>query len=218
MRKTGPDMQKTSPWLIAARVIFTFALIACIVFIFSNSMAVADVSSVSSGRVLQLLQAVLRRLGHPALAQRLTMHIVRKMAHFCEYTLEGFLLMLCIRVYTKHFVRHMSWPLLGGMTTALMDETIQLHSLNRTSSVVDVWIDMSGVVAGLLFALIILLIVRGVTAFIRVKQENRALRAESEELRRREHERLARRAAHRAHEAQLNRPEPDEDNYEEDEE
>ena len=57
MRKTGPDMQKTSPWLIAARVIFTFALIACIVFIFSNSMAVADVSSVSSGRVLQLLQA-----------------------------------------------------------------------------------------------------------------------------------------------------------------
>ena len=70
--------------------------------------------------------------------------------------------MLCIRVYTKHFVRHMSWPLLGGMTTALMDETIQLHSLNRTSSVVDVWIDMSGVVAGLLVALIILLIVRGV--------------------------------------------------------
>ena len=65
---------------------------------------------------------------------------------------------------------------------------------------------------------IILLIVRGVTAFIRVKQENRALRAESAELRRREHERLARRAAHRAHEAQLNRPEPDEDNYEEDEE
>lgn len=63
-------------------------------------MAVAEVSSVSSGRVLQLLQAVLRRLGHPALAQRLTMHIVRKMAHFCEYTLEGFLLMLCIRVYT----------------------------------------------------------------------------------------------------------------------
>ena len=37
-------MQKTSPWLIAARVLFTFALIACIVFIFSNSMQIADVS------------------------------------------------------------------------------------------------------------------------------------------------------------------------------
>ena len=77
--------QHPSPWLIAGRVVFTLALIGCIAFIFSNSMAVAEVSSVSSGRVLQLLQAVLRRLGMPGLAQRLTMHIVRKMAHFCEY-------------------------------------------------------------------------------------------------------------------------------------
>ena len=49
--------QHPSPWLIAGRVVFTLALIGCIAFIFSNSMAVADVSSVSSGRVLQLLQA-----------------------------------------------------------------------------------------------------------------------------------------------------------------
>ena len=33
---TESDMQKTSPWLIATRVIFAFALIACIVFIFSK--------------------------------------------------------------------------------------------------------------------------------------------------------------------------------------
>ena len=79
--------QRTSPWVTAGRVIFTLALIGCIAFIFSNSMAVAEVSSVSSGRVLQLLQAVLRRLGMPGLAQRLTMHIVRKLAHFCEYML-----------------------------------------------------------------------------------------------------------------------------------
>ena len=85
MRKTGPDMQKTSPWLIAARVIFTFALIACIVFIFSNSMAVATVSSGSSGRVLAWMRIILRRLGQPGLAEHLTMHIVRKLAHFCEY-------------------------------------------------------------------------------------------------------------------------------------
>ena len=124
--------------------------------------------------------------------------------------------MLCIRVYTKHFVRHMSWPLLGGMTTALMDETIQLRSVSRTSSVVDVWIDMSGVVAGLFVALIILLIFRGIAAFVSVERENRALRAEREEMRQREHERLARRAARRAHEAQENRTLTDDD--EEDEE
>ena len=53
---------------------------------------------------------------------------------------------------------------------------------------------------------------------VREGTQNRALRAESAELRRREHERLARRAAHRAHEAQLNRPEPDDDEYDEEDE
>ena len=56
------EPQSLSPWVLGGRVLFTLALAGCIWFIFSNSMAVADVSSVSSGRVLQLLQAVLRRL------------------------------------------------------------------------------------------------------------------------------------------------------------
>lgn len=47
------EPERTSPWVIAGRVVFTFALIGCIVFIFSNSMAVAEVSSMSSGRVLR---------------------------------------------------------------------------------------------------------------------------------------------------------------------
>ena len=81
MRKTGPDMQKTSPWLIAARVIFTFALIACIVFIFSNSMQIGDVSESASGRVLLLMKKVFTRLGMPGVANHLTDHIVRKLAH-----------------------------------------------------------------------------------------------------------------------------------------
>jgi len=107
--------QRTSPWVTAGRVIFTLALIGCIAFIFSNSMKIASVSTVSSSRVLTLLQAALRRLGHPALAQRLTDHIVRKLAHFCEYMLEGFLLMLCMRVYTRQYIWHISVPMLGGV-------------------------------------------------------------------------------------------------------
>ena len=203
-------MQKTSPWLIATRVLFTFALIACIVFIFSNSMQIADVSSVASGRALTLMRKVFTRLGMPGIASRLTDHIVRKMAHFCEYMLEGFLLTLCLRVYTRHFVRHISWPLLAGMSTALMDETIQISIPNRTSSVTDVWIDMAGAIAGLFVALIILLILRATMAFYQVKRENKALRAEQEALRQREHERLARRAAHRAAQGEDNNEEEDE--------
>ena len=152
--------QHPSPWLIAGRVVFTLALIGCIAFIFSNSMKIASVSSVSSGRVLQLLQAVLRRLGMPGLAQRLTMHIVRKMAHFCEYTLEGFLLMLCMRVYSRHPLRHITVPMLGGVLTALTDETIQLYSPGRSSQVTDVWLDSVGVLAGILAALVLMALCR----------------------------------------------------------
>ena len=154
------EPQSLSPWVLGGRVLFTLALAGCIWFIFSNSMAVADVSSVSSGRVLQLLQAVLRRLGHPALAQRLTMHLVRKLAHFCEYTLEGFLLMLCMRVYTRRYVRHISVPMLGGVLTAMADETIQIYSPGRSSQVTDVWLDSAGVLAGILIALVFMALCR----------------------------------------------------------
>lgn len=176
--------QKTSPWLIAFRVIFTIALIACIVFIFRNSLQEGYFSSERSQAVMRALNHLLDKANLGPLSE----HTVRKLAHFAEFTLEGFLLMLCLRVYTSHFVRHVSWPLLGGMTTALMDETIQKFIPGRTSQVTDVWIDMGGVVFGLFVALILLLIVRAITAFHRIKKENRRLRAEREQLLREQEE------------------------------
>ena len=165
------NKERVSPWVIAGRVVFTVALIACIVFIFSNSMAVAAVSEQSSGRVLHLMQAVLRRLGHPALAERLTMHIVRKLAHFCEYALEGFLLMLCMRVYSRHPLRHITVPMLGGVLTALTDETIQLFSEGRSSQVTDVWLDSAGVLAGILVAIVLLLACEGLYYHMKRRHE-----------------------------------------------
>ena len=154
------NRERTSLWVIVGRVAFTAALIACIWFIFSNSMAVATVSSGSSGRVLAWMRIILRHLGHPGLADRLTMHIVRKLAHFCEYTLEGFLLMLCMRVYTRRYVRHISVPMLGGVLTAMADETIQIYSPGRSSQVTDVWLDSAGVLAGILIALVFMALCR----------------------------------------------------------
>lgn len=155
------DTERTSLWVIAGRVVFTVALIACIWFIFSNSMAVATVSTDSSGRVLAWMRIILRRLGQPGLAEHLTMHIVRKLAHFCEYTLDGFLLMLCMRVYSRHPLRHITVPMLGGVLTALTDETIQLFSEGRSSQVTDVWLDSAGVLAGILVAIVLLLACEG---------------------------------------------------------
>ena len=151
---------RTSPWLIAGRVIFTMALIACIAFIFSNSMKVGTVSEGASVRVLRLVQQAVARLGMPGLVSHITLHFIRKLAHFCEYALEGFLLMLCLRVYTRRFIRHMSWPILGGLLTALTDETIQLFSPGRSSQVLDVWLDFAGVLAGLLVGMFLLALCR----------------------------------------------------------
>ena len=171
MRETGPDMQKTSPWLIAVRVIFTFALIACIVFIFSNSMQIGDVSETASGRVLLLMKKVFTRLGMLGAANHLTDHIVRKLAHFCEYMLEGFLLMLCMRVYSRHPLRHITVPMLGGVLTALTDETIQLFSEGRSSQVTDVWLDSAGVLAGILVAIVLLLACEGLYYHMKRRHE-----------------------------------------------
>lgn len=141
-------------------MIFTFALIGCIAFIFSNSMQIATVSSGASGRVMTLMQRVLCRVGLPDIAEQLTMHFVRKLAHFCEYALEGFLLMLCLRVYTRYPFRHISVPVLGGALTALADETIQLYTPGRSSQVTDVWLDLIGVLSGILAAVLVLAVLR----------------------------------------------------------
>ena len=178
------EHEKTSPWLIAFRVIFTIALIACIAFIFRNSLESGALSSARSQAIMQKINEILSVVNLGPLSE----HTVRKLAHFAEFTLEGFLLMLCLRVYTNRFVRHISWPLLGGMTTALLDETIQRFIPNRTSQVTDVWIDMAGVVFGALISLILLLIVRGLMAFHAVKKENRRLRAERAALLRQQEE------------------------------
>lgn len=178
------EHEKTSPWLIAFRVIFTIALIACTAFIFRNSLESGALSSARSQAIMQKINEILSVVNLGPLSE----HTVRKLAHFAEFTLEGFLLMLCLRVYTNRFVRHISWPLLGGMTTALLDETIQRFIPNRTSQVTDVWIDMAGVVFGALIALILLLIVRGLMAFHAVKKENRRLRAERAALLRQQEE------------------------------
>ena len=156
------NRERTSLWVIVGRVVFTVALIACIWFIFSNSMAVATVSTGSS---------ILRRLGQPGLAEHLTMHIVRKLAHFCEYTLEGFLLMLCMRVYSRHPLRHITVPMLGGVLTALTDETIQLFSEGRSGQVTDVWLDSAGVLAGILVAIVLLLACEGLYYHIKRRHE-----------------------------------------------
>lgn len=153
---TTNAQKKRRPWLWAGRVLFTVGVIATVIFIFSNSMQVADVSGQVSGRVLRWTQTALTQAGFPGLAGRLTDHIIRKLAHFAEYMMLGFWLMLCLRVYTRHVIRHASWPVLLGLLIAMTDETIQLSSAGRSSQITDVWIDFGGTLTGLVCGLLLL--------------------------------------------------------------
>ena len=148
--------RKTSPLVILARIIFTGCLIYSVWFIFQNSLQIAQASGEQSQQVQEILNALAAKVG----LGPFSLHTVRKMAHFAEFALLGFWFMLCLRVYTRHFVRHVSWPLFCGLLVAVIDETIQLYVPGRTSSTLDVLLDFSGVVSGLFVALVILLFIR----------------------------------------------------------
>lgn len=153
---------KTNPWVILFRVIFTAGLLLTVIFIFTRSFKDGFMSNKESERVLLLMQKVLTRLTD----REITMHFVRKLAHFTEFTVLGGLSQFCLRVYTKHYVRHISYPLLFCLMVALADETIQLGMVGRSSSVVDVWLDYSGVLFGVTCALMVLAMFHALGLFI----------------------------------------------------
>lgn len=140
--------------LVLFRVLFTFFAIYSVYFIFSNSLEIGAVSSARSEEVTATLNQFLSGAGLPTLTQM----VVRKMAHFAEFFVSGFWFTLCLRVYTRHYIRHISWPLLLGLLIANTDEFIQLYVAGRSSSVRDVWIDFGGVCVGVGIALLILLV------------------------------------------------------------
>ncbi len=144
--------------LVIFRVLFTGFALYTTYFIFSNSMEIGAASSLRSAEVTAAINEALRAVGLSPLTEAL----VRKLAHFGEFLVLGFWFMLCLRVYTRHYIRHISWPLLLGLLIANMDELIQRYVSGRSSSVVDVWIDFGGVCAGVCAALLILLIASSV--------------------------------------------------------
>ena len=85
--------------------------------------------------------------------------IIRKLAHFSEYALLGFSLILHIaQVQKKITVRlPLLWSWAVGTLYAASDEFHQGFVAGRGPSIVDVMIDSLGVIAGIMLLLLILL-------------------------------------------------------------
>lgn len=143
-----------------SHIVYSLLLLACTAFIWIHSMQDGETSGELSRGVLAWL---IDTFNLP-----ITEHTLRKIAHGCEYTLEGFLLCnalwrgfsLNARNERPAFARAVPLTLLVGILVSLVDETIQIFSEGRTTLVTDVWIDAGGILAGIIVAGIIKLLMR----------------------------------------------------------
>lgn len=80
--------------------------------------------------------------------------LLRKAAHFSEFACLGLLLCwrTCMAGRTGKDLAALT--LLGGITAACVDETIQIFAQGRNSSLADVWIDTCGAAAGMIFLIL----------------------------------------------------------------
>lgn len=133
------------------RTIGTVVTFFYVFFIFSNSMKTGDLSSADSGIVRKAVQAIFNSVGLSSIW--MTEHVIRKLGHFIEYAILGILLHQSIQAYEFHQERKWSLLAISGVMVPLLDETIQLFIKGRSGQVSDVWLDISGILFGILATL-----------------------------------------------------------------
>ena len=122
-------------------------LVLNIAFIWGNSLLTANMSRAFSTWVKDLLSVFFSSEGPEG--PEGGHHLLRKLAHFTEFTGLG----LCLSWLTR-MLRPQSWeyyglPLLGGALVACVDEIIQIFVPGRGPGILDVGIDTLGVVLGI---------------------------------------------------------------------
>jgi len=147
-------MKTRKTWIIILLII----IVANIAFIWWNSIKSKSESQLLSLGVLQLIRPLLDAIFSP---ENVTDHLVRKLAHFSEFGALGTELLLLTILLRKVKLQSILNCLFAGLVVAVMDETIQIFSA-RGSQVADIWIDFSGVVAGVLITLLIYAIVASI--------------------------------------------------------
>ena len=125
-----------------------FLLILYIIFIFSNSLTPAAQSSENSGWLLHLIHEFFFRL-HVSVPW-LTEHVLRKCAHFSEYSGLGVLLWISRKYWLCHPIIKRLTYLFFLFLIPFVDETLQLFTEGRSGQISDVWLDISGIVFGTL--------------------------------------------------------------------
>jgi len=119
-------------------------IIIMLIFIWGHSAIPRNESAQESEWLrLKIINPILNFIGLDGMSS----NAVRKAAHITEYAILAILL-------AAYWDRHQPPVILAGFITAFIDESIQILS-SRGAMVVDVWIDMIGVVIGFLLCRLI---------------------------------------------------------------
>ena len=120
----------------------TALLAAILAFIWGNSLMPGEVSQAISNWVQRLfMDAKPDIYGNPE-----GNGILRKIAHFTEFTALGMTLAWLFGMLQKRKL----WPFFSGVAAACIDETIQAFVPERAPGLRDVCIDSCGVLTGIL--------------------------------------------------------------------
>ena len=124
--------------------VYCALVVAMLVFIWGNSFVPGEISGEISGGIFEVVSDLFAVFGDKG------QFVLRKLAHFSEFTALGFFLTGLWR--NSSCREQVTVPLLLGLAAACIDETVQIFSPGRGSSLIDVWIDFSGVCLGFLLS------------------------------------------------------------------
>ncbi len=129
-------------------------IIIMLIFIWGHSMVPAVQSSEESGYWATYLIPILKVFVGEKLA---TEYLVRKLAHFSEYAVFGFIVALRVKQSQKLDIKLIGKAEGASFLTAFLDESIQVVS-GRGPMITDVWIDSCGAFTGILVCSLILFV------------------------------------------------------------
>ena len=140
---------------------FAILNLLLIAFIFIHSLTPADISQEESGAVTDWLSYVF--------PFELSENIVRKLAHFIEFSALGIITTLTVYSYCQKVIGGVYFKLFVCLATAVCDEAIQLNIDGRSGQVSDIFLDFSGC----LFGLILTSIVIGIVLYLKKRKDRR---------------------------------------------
>jgi VanZ family protein len=158
MAEGGLDMVRTGWQQTWVRILTTALTIFVMAMIFNLSTQTAERSDATSGFISNAVISVMYQnypSETPERRQEIydsVQHVVRKCAHFSEYTLLGFLIRLCLESWFGHRIRKRNGLMLPsfavGTVYALTDELHQVLIEGRSGQWTDVLLDSCGVLFG----------------------------------------------------------------------